>query len=215
MRRFPTRYVEKLPGVGVDITHFAMPQVTREHMRRHLGIPKNICVFLSIGEWNRNKNHIVLLKALARMEHETCRLVLVGVDRQNGRLQQHAERLGIAGRVHFLGYRTDIPELLAAADVFCFPSKREGLGVTSIEAMAAGLPLVTSNVHGILDYSETGITGFACNPRSAREFARAMDTLCGDRTMRVRMGEENRRRAERYRIENVLPLLDTIYERYE
>lgn len=66
--------------------------------------------------------------------------------------------------IYFLGYRDDIKDLLSASDVFCFLSKREGLGLAAVDAMASGLPLITSNIHGIKDYSINGKSGFTIAP---------------------------------------------------
>ena len=74
-----------------------------------------------------------------------------------------------------MGFRKDIPELCHAADISAFPSRIEGLGLAGIEAMAAGVPLVSSNVHGILDYVIDGKTGYTCDPDDLDGFAMAID----------------------------------------
>ena len=99
----------------------------------------------------------------------------------------------------------------SASDVFCFPSRREGLGFTAIEAMAAGLPLITSDRHGILDYSVNGITGFTCHPEDDAAFADAMRTLAEDSVLRRTMGRHNAGAAEAYDIAPVLAQMREIY----
>ena len=71
--------------------------------------------------------------------------------------------------------------------MFCFPSKREGLGLSAIEAMATGLPIITSNIHGINDYSQEGITGYKCNPIVVEEFKIAIENLVLDQNLRNKM----------------------------
>jgi len=95
---------------------------------------------------------------------------------------------GIGKQVVFLGYRDDVPRLLAAADVFVLPSRREGLGVAGLEAMASSLPVIGSRVGGIADYVAEGKTGFLCNPADPAEFAHAIDVLCNDVNLREEFG---------------------------
>ena len=111
-----------------------------------------------------------------------------------------------------LGYRKDIPELNCSADVFCFPSYREGLGLAAIEAMYCGLPIVTSNVHGINDYSDDGVTGYKYAPTDLDGFACGLLNLKNDAKLRQNMSEHNMILSERYGIEKVKPLIREIYE---
>lgn len=202
----------RIPGAGVALERYRTASRSRSDMRAELGIPEDAVVFLSIGELNRNKNHTVLLRALHQLQDPQLHLVIAGTGALMVELASQAEKLGIADRVHILGFRTDVPELLHMADVFCFPSKREGLGFTAIEAMAAGLPLITSNRHGILDYSKDGITGFACDPEDAEAFADAMRTLAADGTLRRTMGRHNAGAAEAFALETVIAQMRGIYE---
>lgn len=75
-------------------------------------------------------------------------------------MQKLTRQLHLEERVHLLGYRTDIPDMLGAADIFCMPSRREGCGMAALEAMAAGLPLITVRSHGTKTYAEKGESGF-------------------------------------------------------
>lgn len=100
---------------------------------------------LAVGRLEAQKNHATLLKALAQV-HEPWTLEIAGVGSLEAELKQLAARLGLEARVRFLGYRDDIPELLAQADLFCFPSRWEGLGLALLEAAAAGVPIVASDL---------------------------------------------------------------------
>ncbi len=210
-RKFHANALYRIPGAGVELERYRHSDTDRSRMLSQLHIPEDAVVFLSIGELNRNKNHTVLLKALHSLHDETLHLVIAGTGGLEEELKAQAEKLGMAQQVHILGFRDDVPDLLHAADVFCFPSKREGLGFTAIEAMAAGLPLITSNRHGILDYSKDGITGFACDPDDADAFAEAMRTLAEDRTLRRTMGLHNARAAEEFALDTVMTQMRKIY----
>ncbi len=208
---FHAAHLHRIPGAGVDLSRYRTATHSRLQVLGDLGIPADAVVFISIGELNRNKNHAVLLRALHRLHNPHLHLLIVGQDHLDGALQQLAARLELQEQVHFTGFRTDIADLLHASDVFCFPSKREGLGFTAIEAMAAGLPLITSNRHGILDYSVDGVTGFTCPPEDAAAFADAMRTLAEDSVLRQTMGRHNAIAAADYDAAHVLTQMREIY----
>ena len=127
------------------------------------------------------------------------------------KLQKLAEKVKVSDHVIFLGFRKDIPELCNAADISAFPSRIEGLGLAGIEAMAAGVPLVSSNVHGILDYVIDGKTGFACNPNDEKAFAEAIDKLT-DKQLRESMKEECIKATVPFDIHNALNEMWKIYK---
>lgn len=114
--------------------------------------------------------------------------------------------------VRFLGFRTDIYELYHVADISAFPSKIEGLGLAGIEAMAAGLPLISSNVHGILDYVIDGKTGFACKPNDISGFSNAISVLYSDIGKRNMMSINCEKMIEPFEINNALSTMWKIYE---
>ena len=119
--------------------------------------------------------------------------------------------MGLESQIHFLGYRNDIPEICNISDVFVFPSLREGLGMAALEAMACGLPLITSNIHGILDYSVDGVTGLTCNPKSSMEFMRAIRKMKEDKELRRRISKTNISYVQKYSITNTLEKMKKIY----
>ena len=136
---------------------------------------------------------------------------IVGSGKLENELQKLIVELGLKKHVKLLGYRKDIKELLDAADVFCFPSRREGLGLAAIEAMACGLPLITSNIHGINDYSVNGITGYTCSPNDVEGFAHSILKLVSDPKMRRKFGTYNQEKARNYDIRNVTEKMKKIY----
>jgi glycosyltransferase involved in cell wall biosynthesis len=166
---------------------------------------------ISVGELNKNKNHAVIIKAIASLQNPKIHYFLAG----NGPLREElgalAKSLGVEKNVHFLGYRRDVPALFKCADVFAFPSRREGLGMASIEAMASGLPLVTSDKHGINDYSENGKTGFKYSPDDYRGFADGINKIISDPELARKMGEYNVELSKRFTIEASMEKLTSIY----
>src|SRR5699024_8269918 len=121
-------------------------------------IPVESFLILSVGELNKNKNHETIIRSIAKLSDLNVHYVICGQGPLKNYLRELSIELGIEKRVHLLGYREDIPEICKVSDVFAFPSIREGLGMAALEAMASNLPILTSNVHGINDYSVEGIT---------------------------------------------------------
>ena len=211
-RHMHAKKVEYVPGVGIDTERYANADCDRTEVRRSIGVPENAVMLLSVGELNENKNHQIIIKAMSRLrEMDYLHYVLVGIGPKAEQLIAQAHELGLGDRVHLLGYRTDIPELNKAADIFCFPSHREGLGLAALEAMAAGVPLVTSNVHGINDYSENGITGFKCNADDAAGFAVAIEKLYEDENLRGQISNHVREIAKKYDVRNALKIMEEFY----
>lgn len=144
--------VEKVNGVGLDIENYqkiAESVGIREEKRKELGISKEACVFISVGELTKRKNHQVIVKALALLkDRDAIYYLICGEGKEKRKLKKFVQRNQLAKQVRFLGYRTDITELLAASDCFLFPSKQEGLPVALMEAKAMGLTCICSDIRG-------------------------------------------------------------------
>lgn len=140
-----------VPGVGIDIEKIRNSKVDMCQKKKELGIPENISVLLSVGELNKNKNHIVVLNALSKLQDKRFIYLICGRGTLKEYLEEKIKELRLNNNVKLLGYRNDITEILKIADLFIFPSKREGLPVSLIEAMAADLPAIASNVRGNRD----------------------------------------------------------------
>lgn len=164
--------VEYVPGVGLDLSKFNHSERSRCEKRDELGIKDSDTVLLSVGELNENKNHETVIKALAQLSGEkpldSVKYLICGQGEKKDTLGKLAEELGLKDIVRFLGFRTDISEIYNAADVFVFPSFREGLSVALMEAMCCGLPVLCSNIRGNIDLiDENG--GELFNPYSVKE----------------------------------------------
>lgn len=182
---------------GADGERFRPDAGRRVGIRRSHGIPETAVVFLFVGRLNRDKGVLDLAEAFAALENQAAWLLVVGPDEAN--LSGEMElRLGAAlGRTRFVGY-TDRPEdFMAAADVFCLPSYREGFGMVIIEAAAAGIPAIGSRIYGITDAIEEDETGLLHRPGDTAGLAGLMAILAGDAERRQAMGEAARARALR------------------
>lgn len=150
-KNFKARKVEYVPGVGIDIGKFKDCQVDSARKRKELGIPKEAKVLLSVGELNKNKNHIAVINALAGLKRQDVYYVICGKGVEENHLKEVVKQLGLTKQVIFAGFRGDIKEIYHISDIFIFPSKREGLSVALMEAMASGIPCIASNIRGNID----------------------------------------------------------------
>lgn len=184
---------------GVDVKKVAPDPVARKQMRNRIGIPDADVVFLFLGRLTRDKGLMELACAFGRLceSRGNVRLMLVGPDEEEMR-PKIIEACGPhANRVHFEGYTRFPQSYLAAADIFCLPSCREGFGSVIIEAAAVGIPSIGTRIYGITDAIEEGKTGVLCEPRDAGSLERCMDLLAGDSALREIMGRCARERVLR------------------
>ncbi|TVY07220.1 glycosyltransferase family 4 protein [Paenibacillus cremeus] len=210
--KFKINKIEQIPGIGIDTEKYSKVVIDKARKRRELGVTiDEAFVILSVGELNENKNHEVIIKAVAKLNNPYVFYVICGKGKLENYLKDLAKKLGVDQQVKLLGYRKDIDEICKSADIFAFPSKREGLGLAAIEAMATGLPIITSNVHGIVDYSTDGVTGYICNPTDVHSFAQAIERLLKNDELRINMGIQNMQIANKFRLEASIGKLKKIF----
>lgn len=182
-------------------------------MRDRLGIGEEVFYILSVGELNRNKNHEVILYAIAKTGNPRIHYGVCGKGERAEYLGRLAEELGIGSQFTLFGFRRDIPDMLQCADCFAFPSKREGLGIAAIEAMAGGIPLITSDCRGTREYMEDGVTGYVCRSGSAEEYAEAITRMMENPEDRKRMGLACTERAKRFDLSETDRIMRKIYRK--
>jgi glycosyltransferase involved in cell wall biosynthesis len=165
--------------------------------RAALGLDAGAVVLCAVANLIAYKGHADLVEACARLPAEPpWHLLLAGADPDGlaASLRQRAEALGIAGRVHVLGSRDDVPALLAASDIGVLASHEEGFPNAVLEYMAAGLPVVATAVGGTAEAVVDGETGHLVAPRDPAALAAALGSLAADPERRRRWGEAGRRR---------------------
>ena len=159
-KKFKAKKIYKIPGIGLDMSKFQIPKFDREAYRRKLGLSDKNFMILSVGELNENKNHKLVIQAISKMKDESVHYYIAGVGKNKDEYEELIRKLKIDNQVHLLGYRTDIAELNYCADVFAFPSIREGLGMAALEALACGTPVCGMDTRGIKEYVVNGQTGY-------------------------------------------------------
>jgi glycosyltransferase involved in cell wall biosynthesis len=150
-------------------------------------------IIFTSARLHEGKGHVYLLQA-AKLIPEAL-FVFAGDGPERGRLEAYARQIGVEGQVIFLGHRNDVPQLLAACDMFVLPSLYEALGLSILEAMAAGKPVVATAVGGIKESVIDGVTGLLVPPRNPESLADAIRRLLYDRALATRIAESGRTRA--------------------
>ena len=184
---------------GVDASRFRPDAVRRDELRAAFGIGADEVLFLFVGRLTHDKGVEELAAAFAELANKApdVHLLLVGPDEQQMRGAIERRCAACAGRVHFVDY-TDAPErYMAASDVFCLPSRREGFGSVVIEAAACGLPAIGSDIYGVRDAIEDGRSGLLFPCGDVAVLRDCMRQLARDDDRRSRMGEYARQRALR------------------
>lgn len=213
-QKFASKRVYYVPGVGIDTKKFAVDEGTkrakREKIRTELGIPDTATVLLSVGEVNENKNHRVVIEALAKLKATDVHYIICGRGELEESHKALANQLGLNGRVHLTGYRNDVADFYQAADIFVFPSLREGLPVAVMEAMASGLPIVCNDIRGCTDLIEDGVNGSKLMECSPDMYATTVG-LYLDCNVCQRVSEVNRRKATEFDLDFVSDQYKVIY----
>jgi glycosyltransferase involved in cell wall biosynthesis len=152
-------------------------------------------LILSVGRLSAQKDYATLIEALRRVS-VPFRLEIVGDGPDRAEIERRVEEAGLSGSVAVLGQRSDVPDLLRAADVFVLASHYEVMPMSILEAMAASLPVVASAVGGVPELVVEGETGHVVPPSDAEALARALTTVLADRGTRERLGAAGRERVE-------------------
>jgi len=193
--RIAGRDVRIIPN-GVRCDRFDRPR-RRGRLTELIGADADALICIQVGRFSPVKDHATSLQAfaLARQEHRSAHLVLVGDGDQREQIEQLCGDLGLTGFVHLLGPRDDVPDLLAAADVFVLSSLSEAASLSILEAMSAGLSVVATDVGGNPQIVRHGRTGLLSGRGDRRALAANLTTLLADGALRRRMGDAGRRRA--------------------
>ena len=216
--RFPLERIDLLYN-PIDIDQFhSRPPRGRQKLVEELRLPEGSVVLLNVARVSPQKGLLHAIRALPAVREKYPEAYLVSAgdasdQRWLSRLQAEADSLGIARYVRFLGARRDIPDLLRSCDLFVFPSLYEGLGISLVEAMAAGCACVASRVGPIPEVIKQGVDGWLVPPADVRAFAEAVCLLLNDGERRRRLGEAAAESAHaRFHPEIAARKLEAIYE---
>ncbi|MBO9536947.1 glycosyltransferase family 4 protein [Herbaspirillum sp.] len=184
---------------GVDTERFRPDAGAREMIRRELGIAGEVPVVLFLGRLNRDKGVLDLAQAMADLSaagRDDWHLLVVGPDEGGLRARMKEICAMAAERLHFVDYTDQPQKYMAAADIFCLPSYREGFGSVVIEAAAVGVPALASRIYGLTDAVDDGRTGLLFAAADVPDLARNLSRMLDDPALRQVMGENARQRAQ-------------------
>ncbi len=198
---------------GVDLARFRADGFDAAETRKFLSIPPERTVIGTVGRLTAVKGQETLIRAAAELIRRGAQLFLVLLG--DGELRQDLERLthrlGIAQQVRFPGWRPDVARVMAAFDIFCLPSRNEGMGKVLVEAMAMGKPIIASDIGGIKDMVRSGENGLLVPAGDIGAWAEAIASLFRDPEACRRMGDAGRQTAPHYSSEEMIKKIDRLY----
>jgi glycosyltransferase involved in cell wall biosynthesis len=182
---------------GIDVAAFAAGPDDRTRLRAPLGLGADDLVLMQVARLDYLKDHATAVRALQHVvaRRPTARLLLVGDGPERAKIEEETRGRGLAGHVCFLGQRGDVARLLPAADLFLLTSISEGIPLTLIEAMSAGLPVVSTRVGGVGEVVLDGRTGLLAAAGDDRTLSEHILRLAASADLRRQLGEQGRRRA--------------------
>lgn len=182
---------------GVDTSKFKPDPEARRQIRSALGVPEDVCLFLFLGRLNRDKGVTDLAQAFIRAKFADARLVFVGPDEQAMQAQIEKSPETQHASIHFVSYTNTPERYMAAADVLCLPSYREGFGSVIIEAASCGIPAVASRIYGITDAVLDGQTGLLHAAGDVDAICEQMQRLQADPALYKSLAQQAYQRATR------------------
>jgi glycosyltransferase involved in cell wall biosynthesis len=168
-------------------------------------------MLISMGDLVPRKNYPAAIRAIAKAGNPKLHYMICGRGPELENLQNLSKELGVENQIHFLGFRTDVKELLTGADIFLFTTRQEGLPRSMMEAMASGLPCVASAIRGNVDLIENGVNGFVCATEDVDGYADAIAKIVADPELREQMRQNNLEKIKNYDISVVEQQIREIY----
>ena len=218
--KFGAKCVKKIDGVGVDLSRFhPVSAEEKSTLRREYGFRDEDFILIYVAEFTENKNHIFLLQLVQELWRGIPNLKIIFAGRGDTMewCQDFVKREGLGSVVYFLGYRHDVELLYRIADISVSVSRREGLPVNVIEAMASGLPVVCSKIRGQIDLVEEGKNGFLFSlgkPDSGNVLIDQIVMLCQNEDLRSSMGIRGAEVAQKYSLGHAIENMAEIYREY-
>jgi glycosyltransferase involved in cell wall biosynthesis len=213
-RLLPPERVQYMPGIGVDLDRYcaeavAEADVARVRQELKLGIADRL--FLMVAEFSPGKRHRDAVAALARQGRADCRLAFAGTGPLMEETRRLARELGVADRVHFLGFRLDIPALVRASVAVLLPSEREGLPRSIMESLSLGVPVVGTRIRGTVDLLEGGC-GLLVPVGDVVALADALSRVLDHPDEAREMGRRGRERMADCDVRKIIALHEALYE---
>lgn len=211
--KMKAKRVEYVPGVGIDIERIMGIEEKRDALCEECEIDSNSVLMVSVGELNENKNHRAVLVVLDRLP-EDYHYLICGQGVSRPMLEALAREHGCEDRLHILGYRDDVLSIVKSCDLFVFPSKREGLSVALMEAMACGIPCIASDIRGNCDLVDDGEGGMLLKAEAfGRELVEGLKRIDDISVYKRNCGQINMQKVNMFSMEIIVKSMAEIYGR--
>ena len=214
-RLLPESRIFYTPGIGLDLNQYDPLRVTQSKIaaiHRELGLTAENVLLLTVAEFTPNKRHRDQLLALKQLNRPQVHLAFAGEGSTRAELEQLTHKLGLQQRVHFLGFRRDIPALICASTALLLTSAREGLPRSIMEAFCAATPVIGTKIRGIGDLLADEC-GLLVDVGDIDALAEAMATIIDRPEKTAKMGENGRRKIAAYDVNRIIQLYAKIYDR--
>lgn len=199
-------------GVGITLSDFIGVGECRNDKRAELNLKDDDVALVSAGDLILRKDYATAIRAVALANNENLHYFICGRGPEKENLEALAKELGIENQIHFLGFRSDVKEIMAASDVFLFTTLQEGMPRSMMEAMATGLPCVASAIRGNVDLIENNENGYICAVKDASAFSKAICTLAGSKELRSEISKKNLEKIKGYDVTVVEKEIKEIYD---
>jgi len=211
--KMKAKKVCKINGIGVDLNKYKIDEsLNKSEFRKELGLSDEDFVVLSVGELNENKNTYRILESIKNINDENVKYLICGQGLLKSQYEDYIKENGLESRVRMLGFRKDVGNIYAIADVYIMPSYREGLSKSMMEAMCYGLPIVASNIRGNIDLIGNEEGGVLCNPNKTTEFIDAILKLKNDNNLTEKLSKRNIDFVKNFNVEVVKKQLQDTYK---
>lgn len=207
----PHGFVEQIHGVGVDMERFRPRPERASGKRKELGIPGTAFHVVTAAELNDNKNQKIMIEAIAGLKRKDICYSLCGRGPSEEKLRRLVAEKHLEGQVRLLGFRTDMEEILQTADVFAFPSIREGLGIAAVEALACGVPLIVSDNRGSREYAVHDRNSIVCRAGDEEGFRQAIGRLYTEEGYRKELAGHCRKSADKFSVRETVKIMRAVY----
>lgn len=201
-----------IPGIGIDTEQsLKRSAADAKAFRKKYHIPKEAVLLLSVGELSRRKNHQAVLSVLPGLSRQDVYYMICGQGPCRRMLMQRAKALGIAERLRLPGFAENVWEAYLNADIFVFPSLQEGMPAALMEAMAAGMPCVVSDIRGNRELIDDAVQGIRFSPKHLPQLQKALEYMLADEMLRQACSRNSQKKIKAYDIAVVEQRMKRIY----
>ena len=203
-----------IPGVGVNLREIDSRLKNSTLTRSMLGLLPEDTVMLSVGETNENKNHLFVIRSMEKEFHQNPHLkyLICGDGKLFNQYQEEIRNRNLSDQVVLLGFRKDVIEILGIADIFVFPSLREGFPLSIMEAMACGVPVIASRIRGNEDLIEDEINGFTYAVNDQKDFLRKINQMIANPALRQKFKDASKTKVAAYSSEIIDKQILALYD---